>query len=70
VGVKRFTRFAIWLARRLWGQKWLGEHKDIQQYIKQCMVSAASHAITQENPEPFNRYLELFLSARGLSQTL
>ena len=38
VGVKRFTRFALWLARRLWGRQWLGEHKDIQQYVEQCML--------------------------------
>jgi pimeloyl-ACP methyl ester carboxylesterase len=42
VGLQRFTRFSLWLARRLWGQKWLGEHKDIQQYIEQCMLQMES----------------------------
>ncbi|MBN2146271.1 MAG: alpha/beta hydrolase [Anaerolineales bacterium] len=42
VGVQRFTRFSLWLARRLWGQQWLGGHQDIQQYIEQCMLQMES----------------------------
>jgi pimeloyl-ACP methyl ester carboxylesterase len=41
-GVKRFTRFSLWLARRLWGQQWLGGCQDIQQYIEQCMLQMES----------------------------
>jgi pimeloyl-ACP methyl ester carboxylesterase len=42
VGVRRFTRFSLWLAHRVWGRQWLGEHKDIQQYIEQCMLQMES----------------------------
>lgn len=42
-GVKRFTRFALWLARRLWGRQWLGKHNDIQQYVERCMLKMESN---------------------------
>jgi pimeloyl-ACP methyl ester carboxylesterase len=42
VGVKRFTHFALWLGHRLWGPDWLGEQKEIQQYVEACMLQMES----------------------------
>lgn len=38
LGVRRFTRFSLWLARRLWGKHWLGRGQDVQKYVEQGML--------------------------------
>ena len=38
LGVKRFMRFSLWLASRLWGRQWLGTRKEAQDYVEQCML--------------------------------
>ena len=38
LGVKRFTRFSLWLAGYLWGKDWLGTRKDIREYVERCML--------------------------------
>ncbi len=37
LGVKRFTRFSLWLAGHLWGKNWLGTRKGIRENVERCM---------------------------------
>jgi pimeloyl-ACP methyl ester carboxylesterase len=39
LGAKRFKRFSLWLASRLWGKQWLGTQKEAQDYVEQCMLN-------------------------------
>jgi pimeloyl-ACP methyl ester carboxylesterase len=38
LGVKRFTRFSLRMARYLWGKHWLGLQPENQEYVERCMI--------------------------------
>lgn len=42
LGVKRFTRFSLRLARVLWGPNFLGQGAAVQEYVERCMLAMDS----------------------------